>query len=57
MKQAPLIVESCKMTKLSTIASDVKPKVIFCGICVHDLCFLACYEKGGYSLLMALVVW
>jgi hypothetical protein len=57
MKQAPSIVESCKMTKLSIVASDVKPKVIFCGICVHDLCFLACYEKGGYSLLMAFVVW
>jgi hypothetical protein len=26
-------------------------------MCVHDLCFLACYENDNYSLLTMLVVW
>jgi hypothetical protein len=46
-----------KGTKLTAIACDVKLEVIFCGMCVHDLCFLACYENDNYSLLTMLVVW
>jgi hypothetical protein len=42
--------------QLSIVACDVKLKVIFCGICVHDLCILACYENDSYSLLTTLVV-
>jgi hypothetical protein len=57
MKQARSIVKSCKRTKLSTIACDVKLEIILCGICVHDLCFLAYYEDDSYSLLMAPVMW
>jgi hypothetical protein len=47
MKQAPSTVEICKKTKLLAVACDVKPKVIFCGICIHELCFLTYYENGG----------
>jgi hypothetical protein len=57
MKQAPSKFESCKKTKLSVVACDIKLEDIFCGICVHGLCFLACYENNGNSLLMALAMW
>jgi hypothetical protein len=57
MKQAPLIAESCKRIKLLTIVCDEKPKIIFCGVYVHDFFFLACYEDDSYSLLMAPTMW
>jgi hypothetical protein len=57
MKQAPSTAQSCKRTKLSAVACDVKPEIIFCGVCVHDFCSLACYEDSGYSLLMAPTMW
>jgi hypothetical protein len=43
--------------QLLAIACDVKPEVIFCGICVHDICFLTYYENGDYSLLTAPAMW
>ncbi len=43
--------------QLSAIACDVKLEVIFCGICVHELCFLAFYENYNYSLLTVPVMW
>jgi hypothetical protein len=55
MKQAPSKVESCKKTKLWVVACDVKLEVIFCGICVHGLRFLACCEV--LSLVAFYVVW
>jgi hypothetical protein len=57
MKQAPSTAESCERTKLLAVACDVKPEIKFCGVCVHNFCFLACYEDSGYSLLMAPTVW
>jgi hypothetical protein len=57
MKQAPLIAKSCKRTKLLVIASDVELEIIFCGICVHELFFLVCYEDSGYSLLITHTMW
>jgi len=57
MKQASSKAKNCKKTKLSATACDVKPEVIFCGICVHDLCFLTCYENGANSFLMAPPMW
>jgi hypothetical protein len=51
-------INSQKLQKDKTFDScDVKLEVIFCGICVHDLCFLACYENNGYSLLIMVAVW
>jgi hypothetical protein len=35
----------------------MKPEVIFCGICVHDLSFLVCCENGGNPLLTAPTMW
>jgi hypothetical protein len=46
MDQAPSTPESCKRTKLSAIDGVVKPKIILYGICVHELCFLICYDDG-----------
>lgn len=58
MKQAPSKGESCKKTKLSIVACDVKLEVIFCGISFHGHCFLACYENNGSNALsMALAMW
>jgi hypothetical protein len=57
MKQAPSTPESCKRTKLLAIDGVVKPKIIFYGICVHDLYFLTCYDDGNYSPSMAPAMW